>query len=123
MRRENCALARCVMGDFTSSVLPFTFYVSLVSLHHTLMNTRSPVSRREFLQNTSKAVAAAAFAPAIFPSTAKAAASTKTIGIQVGAISFVDEGTEKVLDSLQEKGAVNAIFLATFTYGRGIAGR
>src|SRR5437667_9982242 len=45
------------------------------------------------------------------------------VGIQVGAISFVDEGTEKVLDILQERGAVNTIFLATLTYGRGIAGR
>jgi hypothetical protein len=30
----------------------------------------------------------------------------------------VDEGTEKVLDVFQEA-AVNTIFLATFTYGRG----
>jgi hypothetical protein len=87
------------------------------------MNARAPVSRREFLQNTSKAIAAAAFVPALLPSTVKAAGSTKMIGIQAGAISFVDEGTEKVLDILQEKGDVNTIFLATFTYGRGIAGR
>ena len=45
------------------------------------------------------------------------------IGIQVGAISFVDEGTEKVLDVLQERACVNTLFLAVFTYGRGIAGR
>src|SRR5262244_2864458 len=45
------------------------------------------------------------------------------IGIQVGAVSFIDEGTGKVLDGLQEMAAVNTIFLATFTYGRGIAGR
>ncbi len=49
--------------------------------------------------------------------------SDKTVGIQVCAVSFVDEGVEKVLDVFQEKGAVNALFLATFTYGRGIAGR
>src|SRR5436305_8460055 len=87
------------------------------------MNTRSPLNRRQFLQNTSKAIADAALAPTLLPSNAQAAPSTKTIGIQVGAVSFVDESTEKVLDVLQEKGAVNAIFLATFTYGRGIAGR
>ena len=46
-----------------------------------------------------------------------------TIGIQIGAISFEDEGTEKVLEILQEKGAVNALFIACFTYGNGIAGR
>jgi hypothetical protein len=45
------------------------------------------------------------------------------IGIQSGAVSFVDEGTSKVLDNLQQLGAVNTIFLATFTYGRGIGGR
>ena len=52
-----------------------------------------------------------------------AASSSKMIGIQVGAISFVDEGTEKVLDVLQERAGVNTLFLAVFTYGRGIAGR
>jgi hypothetical protein len=45
------------------------------------------------------------------------------IGIQAGAVSFFDEGTEKVLDIFQETAAINTIFLATFTYGRGIAGR
>src|SRR5205814_6756287 len=44
-------------------------------------------------------------------------------GIQFGAVSFVDEGTDKVLDSLQEMAAINTLFVATFTYGRGIAGR
>ena len=51
------------------------------------------------------------------------AVPSKMIGIQVGAISFVDEGTEKVLDVLQERACVNTLFLAVFTYGRGIAGR
>lgn len=92
--------------------------------HHIAMNTGSAsITRRQFLQTSSKAIAAAALAPTLLPSVAKAAPSTKTVGIQIGAISFVDEGTEKVLDILQEKGAVNALFLATFTYGRGIAGR
>src|SRR5262249_6889485 len=45
------------------------------------------------------------------------------IGMQVGAVSFVDEGTDKVLDTLQQTGAVNTLFLAIFTYGRGIGGR
>lgn len=47
----------------------------------------------------------------------------KTIGIQVGPDSFVDEGTDKVLDILQQGGAVNTIYLSTFTYDRGITGR
>ena len=55
-----------------------------------------------------------------------AAQSTKTdrmIGIQIGAVSFVDAGVERVIDILQSKGSVNTLFLAAFTYGRGIAGR
>jgi len=47
----------------------------------------------------------------------------KFIAIQVGAVSFVDEGVEKVLDIFQERARVNALMLAVFTYGRGIAGR
>ena len=47
----------------------------------------------------------------------------KTIGIQIGPDSFVDEGTEKVLDILEQKGAINTLYLSTFTYDRGITGR
>jgi hypothetical protein len=50
-------------------------------------------------------------------------ATEQMIGIQIGAVSFLDEGTERVLDILQERGAVNTLFVASFTYGRGIAGR
>jgi hypothetical protein len=80
----------------------------------------SDLNRREFLQ-----LAAGASAASVLPALSHAAAvsSSKMIGIQVGAISFVDEGTEKVLDILQERAGVNTLFLAVFTYGRGIAGR
>jgi hypothetical protein len=71
-------------------------------------------NRREFLKAGMAAAGAAANA---------SAAGSKMIGIQVGAVSFVDEGTEKVLDVFQERAAINTLFLATFTYGRGIAGR
>lgn len=47
----------------------------------------------------------------------------KTIGIQIGPDSFVDEGTEKTLDILQQRGAVNTLYLTTFSYDRGITGR
>ncbi len=77
------------------------------------------VNRREFMKITAGAGAALAL-PTLGHT---AAASSKMIGIQVGAISFVDEGTEKVLDILQERACVNTLFLAVFTYGRGIAGR
>lgn len=83
-------------------------------------------SRRAFL--------GAAVAGAAVPFTAKAAipgapalqraeTAEKLIGIQIGAVSFTDEGVEKVLDILQERAGVNALMLAAFTYGRGIAGR
>ena len=69
-------------------------------------------NRRDLLKT---GLAAAVAAPAAGP--------RATVGIQIGAVSFVDEGTEKVLDILQESAAVNTLFLAVFTYGRGIAGR
>jgi hypothetical protein len=78
------------------------------------------MKRRTFIQNTSAAgVAAAIGVPRAF----SAPAAQKTIGIQVGAISFVDEGVEHVLDTFQSDASVNTLFIATFTYGRGIAGR
>jgi hypothetical protein len=83
----------------------------------------SQFTRRQFLKSTSAAFAGAMLAPAFSRAASQTAPTKKMIGIQAGAISFVDEGTEKVLDIFQEKGAVNAIFLATFTYGRGIGGR
>ncbi len=54
---------------------------------------------------------------------APASGRTKSIGIQVGSVSFVDEGIEPVLDVLQERGRVDTVYLTTFTYGRGLAGR
>jgi hypothetical protein len=80
----------------------------------------SDVTRREFVKLT-----AATGASLAIPSFGQAAVSPseKMVGIQIGAISFVDEGTEKALDILQERGGVNTLFLAVFTYGRGIAGR
>src|SRR5205823_14477052 len=47
----------------------------------------------------------------------------KMIGLQIAAVSFVDEGVEPVLEILQQQGAVNTLFLTTFTYGRGLSGR
>src|SRR5579864_3680687 len=72
------------------------------------------IDRRNFIK-TSGAASAAALAAAQQP--------RKMIGIQVGAISFLDEGVEKVLDIFQDRASVNTLFLAVFTYGRGIAGR
>lgn len=45
------------------------------------------------------------------------------VGIQIGAISFVDEGVEPVLDLLQEKAGVNALMISALSWSRGNAGR
>ena len=78
------------------------------------------MDRRTFIQSAS-AAALAATAPA--QRAAAAPVTSKMIGIQVGAVSFVDEGVEKALDEFQSDAAINTLFVATFTYGRGIAGR
>src|SRR5438874_7801980 len=75
------------------------------------------ITRREF----AKLMAATGVA-ASFPIQAQTAAR-HMIGIQVGAVSFVDEGVAPVLDRFQHDAGINTLFLATFTYGRGIAGR
>jgi hypothetical protein len=84
-------------------------------------------TRREMLKTAGAALAApVAMAPGV---AADAVAqpgpkpSAKVIGIQVGVASFVDEGVEPVLDTVQQRAHVNTLFLAVFTYGRGIAGR
>lgn len=46
-----------------------------------------------------------------------------SIGIQVGSVSFLDEGIDAVLDRFQQDANINGLFIATFSYGRGIAGR
>jgi len=79
------------------------------------------MDRREFLQSAAATAGAVAF-PQLRTASALAR-SEQMVGIQVGAVSFVDEGVDKVLDVFQQDGAVNSLFIATFTYGRGIAGR
>jgi hypothetical protein len=82
----------------------------------TRRDTMSELSRREF----AKLIGAAGIASGFLqePQT-----TSRTIGIQVGAASFVDEGVESVLDRFQRDANINALFIASFSYGRGIAGR
>src|SRR5688572_33161769 len=85
-------------------------------------------SRRAFIKNSAAFTALAAASPMLgFTSldaiAKKQPADNMMHGIQVGAVSFVDEGIENVLDILQNRAAVNTLFLTTFTYGRGLAGR
>ena len=73
-------------------------------------------TRRDFLTASAGLLAAAQGA-------AQSGKKDRMIGLQIGAVSFVDEGVEPVLDILQSKGSVNTLFIAAFTFGRGIAGR
>jgi len=45
------------------------------------------------------------------------------VGIQIGAISFIDEGVEQVLDILQERAGVNALLISALSWSYGNAGR
>jgi hypothetical protein len=99
----------------------------------------SGINRRKFIAGASSAVAALrtglarplggphqlsnATAVAAQAAAAPALERKPVIGIQIDAISFLDEGTEQVLDILQEKADVNALFMGTFSYGNGITGR
>jgi hypothetical protein len=78
------------------------------------------MNRREFLEGSAIAAGSLLFgdlpARAIQP-------APPMIGIQVGSVSFLDEGTDQVLDAFQQLAAIDTLFLATFTYGRGIGGR
>src|ERR1700704_1660199 len=78
------------------------------------------MNRRAFIEVTGAAAGAAMFGslPRL-----QAQAAAPAIGIQVGAVSFLDEGTDKVLDVFGQTAGINTLFLATFTYGRGIGGR
>jgi len=78
------------------------------------------ISRRDFMQQ-SATLAGGALLP--FPRglfTKKK--EDPLVGIQIGAISFIDEGINQVLDNVQERGQVNTLFLAAFTYDTGIGG-
>src|SRR5215510_11656775 len=86
--------------------------VSVAAMHPALIKEGKPVQP-----------APAGEQPQLNTAATSAQPTKKFIAIQVGAVSFVDEGVERVLDILQENGRVNALMLAVFTYGRGIAGR
>jgi hypothetical protein len=87
---------------------------------HERSETGAAMNRREFIETSTAAVGAAMFPS---PAPAQARGLTRPIGIQVGAVSFLDEGTDSVLDTLAEMAGIDTLFLATFTYGRGIGGR
>jgi len=67
------------------------------------------LTRREFLSQTAASFATAAVVGSTLSASTGHAdePSGKSIGIQVGSISFVDEGIDQVLDLLKQRGAVN----------------
>jgi hypothetical protein len=84
-------------------------------------------SRREFLKAASLTAAAAAIgeAPLLAAQQATTAASPgkKFIAMQISAQSFVDEGVDKCLDTLQQKAGVNVIMPVAYSYGWELDGR
>ncbi len=84
-------------------------------------------SRRDFLKDTAGLAALTTLDPqaALAPHATFSPKPTlkNTCGIQIGPDCFYDEGIDKLLDILQNKGAVDTLYLSTFTYDRGIIGR
>ena len=60
------------------------------------------LSRRDFLASTAGLSLAAAMQSSVLGAPPAPPAVSKTIGIQIGSVSFVDEGVEALLDALQE---------------------
>jgi hypothetical protein len=81
------------------------------------------LSRRSFVVNSARTAASAYLTGPLTGTAQFPPSSNKMIGIQIGAVSFVDEGVNKVLDLLQEKAQVNTLFISTFTYDLGTGGR
>ena len=97
------------------------------------VQTKAP-SRRTFLKSVAAASVAAVgnragIARAAEPAglqaeePAPSKSEKKVVAIQIPAVSFSDEGVDKVLDTVQERAGVNTLLLAVFSYGRGIEGR
>ena len=79
------------------------------------------MNRRSFLQSAASTLVATSLPHA--NALTVPLKNSKMIGLQVGAVSFADEGVSRVLDECEQSASVNTLFVATFTYGRGIAGR
>ncbi|HKS66367.1 MAG TPA: hypothetical protein VJR26_03960 [Candidatus Acidoferrales bacterium] len=93
-------------------------------------NANNSRSRRDFLaEMTALAMLTAPLKLAAHaeahasPAAAPPPPAGRFVAIQIGARSFVDEGVDNVLETLQEKGGVNVLMPTVFTYGRGLAGR
>jgi hypothetical protein len=87
------------------------------------------ISRRQFLKQMATAaptlaVASGSALPGLSAERVGAPANSKKfVAMQIGGRSFVDEGVDRCLDTLQETGGVNVLMSTVFTYGSGLAGR
>lgn len=82
------------------------------------------MDRRKFIQSTALSAAAMPFLTAsanndTLPPSVK---DMPMLAIQIPAVSFVDEGTDQVLDNVQKLG-VNTIFITVLAFVNGLAGR
>ncbi len=77
----------------------------------------SPMKRRDFLSTASLAVVGG-----VAPSLVQAVPSRRgpLVGVQIAPVSILDEGIEACLDTLKEKGEVNALFIYSQTYHMGM---
>jgi TAT (twin-arginine translocation) pathway signal sequence len=84
-------------------------------------------SRRDFLKAASMASAVAVAGGHSLTAMAQAgstsAAQKKFVAMQISPQSFVDEGVEKCLDILQQKGGANVIMPTAYSYGWELDGR
>jgi len=89
--------------------------------------SQKSIDRKAFIKTASMALAATAgtglVAAAPQKSKKRKRKQEKLIGIQIGAVSFIDEGEKQVLDNVQELAKVNTLFLPVFAYNKGLAGR
>lgn len=99
--------------------------------------THDDSTRRDFLKGLTTFPLLALLGDTLSPAASAASASAQEgaasavsanngkpfVAIQIGGRSFVDEGVDKVLATLQERGGVNVLMPTVFTYGRGLAGR
>ena len=84
------------------------------------------LSRRQFIKSGSGLAAAitSGISLASLPSESLGKTNPpKMIGIQIGAPSFVDEGVEACLDTIQERACVNTLFAMVYSYKEGLSGR
>ena len=83
------------------------------------------MQRRTFIKNTAVTATAAYTMPLLSNTNnwLKGSSDNPMIGIQIGAVSFYDEGVDEVFDNVQNLAGVNTIFVPVFAYNRGLAGR